>query len=74
MYVAHADAVYAYARRRAEISVAEDVVMEVFVVACRRLEKVPDEALPWLLGWARRGAGQSAARHDAGGGSGGPPA
>ena len=28
--------------------------MEVFVVACRRLENVPDEALPWLLGCARR--------------------
>jgi RNA polymerase sigma-70 factor (ECF subfamily) len=54
LYVEHADAVSAYARRRAEDPVAEDVVMEVFVVACRRLEEVPDEALPWLLGCARR--------------------
>jgi RNA polymerase sigma-70 factor (ECF subfamily) len=54
LYVEHADAVFAYARRRAEGSVAEDVLMEVFVVACRRLEDVPDEALPWLLGCARR--------------------
>jgi RNA polymerase sigma-70 factor (ECF subfamily) len=28
--------------------------MEVFVVACRRLEDVPEDALPWLLGCARR--------------------
>ncbi|MHB1571332.1 MAG: RNA polymerase sigma factor, partial [Solirubrobacteraceae bacterium] len=27
---------------------------EVFVVACRRLDYVPDRALPWLLGCARR--------------------
>lgn len=54
LYLEHADAVYAYARRRAERAVAEDVVMEVFVVACRRLEEVPDRPLPWLLGCARR--------------------
>jgi RNA polymerase sigma-70 factor (ECF subfamily) len=54
LYVAHADAVYAYARRRAGVSVAEDVVMEVFVIACRRLDDVPDPALPWRLGCARR--------------------
>jgi RNA polymerase sigma-70 factor, ECF subfamily len=54
LYVEHADAVYGYARRRAQASVAEDVVMEVFVVACRRLDDVPEEALPWLLGCARR--------------------
>jgi RNA polymerase sigma-70 factor (ECF subfamily) len=54
LYLAHADAVYAYAKRRAERAVAEDVVMEVFVVACRRLEEVPDQPLPWLLGCARR--------------------
>jgi RNA polymerase sigma-70 factor (ECF subfamily) len=54
LYVQHADAVFAYARRRAEAAVAEDVVMEVFLVACRRLEDVPDPALPWLLACARR--------------------
>jgi RNA polymerase sigma-70 factor (ECF subfamily) len=54
LYLAHADAVYAYASRRADRAVAEDVVMEVFVVACRRLEEVPDHPLPWLLGCARR--------------------
>lgn len=54
LYVTHADAVYAYARRRAAAAVAEDVVMEVFVVACRRLDELPAQALPWLLGCARR--------------------
>jgi RNA polymerase sigma factor (sigma-70 family) len=28
--------------------------MEVFVVACRRLDDVPEQALPWLLACARR--------------------
>ena len=28
--------------------------MEVFVVACRRLDDVPERPLPWLLGCARR--------------------
>jgi hypothetical protein len=34
--------------------VAEDVVMEGFVVAFRRLEVVPEERLPWPLACARR--------------------
>ena len=46
LYLEHADAVRAYVRRRAEASFVDDVVMEVFVVACRRLERVPEEALP----------------------------
>lgn len=54
LYVEYADAVYAYARRRTDFSVAEDVVMEVFVVVCRRLEDVPQQPLPWLLACARR--------------------
>ena len=54
LYLEHADAIYAYARRRAPVTVAEDVVMEVFVVACRRIEEVPQAALPWLLACARR--------------------
>lgn len=54
LYAEHANAVYAYALRRSDPVAAEDVVMEVFVVACRRLEDVPDPALPWLIGCARR--------------------
>jgi RNA polymerase sigma-70 factor (ECF subfamily) len=54
LYAQCADAVHSYARRRADSDVADDIVMEVFVVACRRLDEVPDNALPWLLGCARR--------------------
>jgi RNA polymerase sigma-70 factor (ECF subfamily) len=54
IYTENAAAVHAYARRRTDAASAEDVVMEVFVVACRRLEQVPSEPLPWLLGCARR--------------------
>jgi RNA polymerase sigma-70 factor (ECF subfamily) len=54
LYDAHAPAVAAYARRRADPSVADDVVAEVFTIAWRRLDQVPDEALPWLLATARR--------------------
>jgi RNA polymerase sigma-70 factor, ECF subfamily len=50
----HADAVHAYARRRSSAAVADDVVGEVFVIAWRRIDEVPDPALPWLLGCARR--------------------
>ncbi len=54
LFAAHARAVRAYALRRTDPASADDVVMEVFVVACRRLDAVPDEPLPWLLGCARR--------------------
>lgn len=50
----HADAVHAYASRRAGAGSADDVVSEVFAVAWRRIDDVPDPALPWLLGCARR--------------------
>jgi len=54
LYRAHAGSVSRYARRRADDEVAADVVSEVFVVAWRRLDDVPEDALPWLLGCARR--------------------
>ena len=50
----HAATVRAYARRRIDRASAYDVVSEVFVVVWRRLEEVPEDALPWLLGCARR--------------------
>jgi RNA polymerase sigma-70 factor, ECF subfamily len=49
-----APAVAAYVRRRAPADVAEDVVAETFLVAWRRLDRVPEDALPWLYGVARR--------------------
>jgi RNA polymerase sigma-70 factor (ECF subfamily) len=54
LFSEYAAAVRAYARRRVAVGAADDVVSEVFVVAWRRLNEVPDDALPWLLGCARR--------------------
>jgi RNA polymerase sigma-70 factor (ECF subfamily) len=50
----HYEAVLAYARRRAPISVADDVAAETFAVAWRKADRIPREPLPWLLGIARR--------------------
>ncbi len=50
----HGAAVRAYALRRIDPASADDTVSEVFVVACRRLDEVPPDALPWLLACARR--------------------
>jgi RNA polymerase sigma-70 factor (ECF subfamily) len=54
LYSQCADEIHAYARRRSDSDVADDVVMEVFVIACRRLDDIPADALPWLLACARR--------------------
>jgi RNA polymerase sigma factor (sigma-70 family) len=43
-----------YVRRRAEPDLVEDVVAETFLVAWRRLDEVPENARPWLLGVARK--------------------
>jgi RNA polymerase sigma-70 factor, ECF subfamily len=50
----HFRAVSAYALRRTTPAEAEDVVAETFLVAWRRLDELPEEAKPWLLGVARR--------------------
>ena len=68
LFAEHAAAVRAYAWRRIGPEVADDTVSEVFVVACRRLEDVPADALPWLLACARRvlaNQRRSARRRDA---------
>jgi RNA polymerase sigma-70 factor (ECF subfamily) len=54
LYRNHAGAVAAYALRRASREVAEDVVADTFLVAWRRLDRVPDTPLPWLYAVARR--------------------
>jgi RNA polymerase sigma-70 factor (ECF subfamily) len=54
LFAQHSGAVRAYARRRLPAGAADDVVSDVYVVAWRRLEHCPDDALPWLLGCARR--------------------
>jgi RNA polymerase sigma-70 factor, ECF subfamily len=50
----HVGAVHAYALRRSDAATAEEVVADTFLVCWRRLDRVPDDALPWLYGVARR--------------------
>jgi RNA polymerase sigma-70 factor (ECF subfamily) len=53
LFERHHAEVAAYVTRRASASIAEDVVEETFLVVWRSLERVPDDALPWLYGVAR---------------------
>src|SRR5438067_2464194 len=54
LFDAHSARVFAYAARRSSPQDADDVVGETFLVAWRRLDAIPPEALPWLLGVARK--------------------
>lgn len=54
LYRGHAGAVRAYALRRSGPATADDVVADVFLVAWRRLDDVPEQPRSWLLGVARR--------------------
>jgi len=53
LFEANWRAVLAYARRRASHAAADEVLSDVFMVAWRRLDDVPADALPWLLACAR---------------------
>jgi RNA polymerase sigma-70 factor (ECF subfamily) len=53
LYARYAGAVRGYAMRRCDAETADDIVADVFLVAWRRREEVPEEPLPWLLGTAR---------------------
>ena len=53
LWQADAPRVLSYARRHVGVDDAPDVVSETFTVAWRRLDQVPDPALPWLIGTAR---------------------
>jgi RNA polymerase sigma-70 factor, ECF subfamily len=47
--------VFSYVTRRSRNrDLAEEIVAETFLIAWRRLDDLPDEPLPWLLGTARR--------------------
>ena len=52
LYEAHFSALQAYARRRGP-DIADDVVAETFTIAWQRLDSLPAEPLPWLIGTAR---------------------
>jgi RNA polymerase sigma factor (sigma-70 family) len=54
LYDEHGEAVLRYALRRADADTAADVLAETFLVAWRRIDRVPASARPWLLGVARR--------------------
>ncbi len=54
LYERHAEAVRSYALRRSNSEMADEVTAQVFLVAWRRRSDVPEDALPWLLGVARR--------------------
>jgi RNA polymerase sigma-70 factor, ECF subfamily len=54
IYGRHAPTVKAYVMRRAPAAIADDVVADVFTVCWRRLEDVPADPLPWLIGVAAR--------------------
>jgi RNA polymerase sigma-70 factor (ECF subfamily) len=53
LYEAHADRVLAFALRRVPRDDAQDVVAETFLIAWRRADVMPTNALPWLFGIAR---------------------
>lgn len=52
LFAAHFDDVRAYAWRR-DPATADDVAAETFLVAWRRLDDVPADSLPWLIGVVR---------------------
>jgi RNA polymerase sigma factor (sigma-70 family) len=54
LYDEHAETVLRYALRRTDADAAGDVLADTFLVAWRRLERVPSEPRPWLLAVARR--------------------
>lgn len=53
----HYSAVWSYARRRVPPEAVDDIVSDTFLVAWRRLDDVPETALPWLLRVARNVVG-----------------
>ena len=50
----HFSAIRAYTRRRAPEGLVDDVVAETFLVAWRKIDHLPDDVRPWLLGVARK--------------------
>jgi RNA polymerase sigma-70 factor, ECF subfamily len=54
LFAAYYQAVFNFVVRRAPEECVEDVLAEIFLVAWRRCDRVPEDPLPWLLGIARR--------------------
>ena len=62
IFTAHYAALMRYAIRRLGREAADEVVAETFLVAWRRLDQVPDNALPWLYATARKTIGNELRR------------
>jgi DNA-directed RNA polymerase specialized sigma24 family protein len=54
LYELHASTVARYAARRVPIDDVHDVLSETFLTAWRKLDAVPEDAVPWLFATARR--------------------
>ena len=54
LYERYAGAVHRYALRRSDRETADEITAQVFMVAWRRHSALPEDALPWLYGVARR--------------------
>lgn len=53
LYELHAGSILTYFKRRTDSESAQDCTAETFLVAWRRIDDVPGDALPWLYGVAR---------------------
>lgn len=53
MYEQNRARVYAFAVSRAGRQLADEILSEVFMIAWRRFDVIPEPPLPWLLGVAR---------------------
>jgi RNA polymerase sigma-70 factor (ECF subfamily) len=55
LYESHSPAVYAYFKRRTDLTSAQECAADTFLVAWRRIDDIPrTRELPWLYGVARR--------------------
>lgn len=54
LYDLYGCSILAYFKRRTDSETAQDCAADTFLVAWRRIDEVPAEALPWLYGVARR--------------------
>jgi RNA polymerase sigma factor (sigma-70 family) len=54
MYRQHEQGLLAYALRRAPVEAARDAVADTFLAAWRRLDELPEDPLPWLIGATRK--------------------
>jgi RNA polymerase sigma-70 factor, ECF subfamily len=54
MYRQHEQRLLAYALRRAPVEAARDAVADTFLAAWRRLDELPEDPLPWLIGATRK--------------------